>query len=74
MLKGPNLLMENTNLIWIGELNVIFSVPVSAKIWVLEEHHFEILLCELLSFVHEQVLWKVSMLGIFISLNANGVQ
>lgn len=56
MLKGPNLLMENTNLIRIGELNVIFSVPVSAKKWVLEGHHFEILLCELLGFLHEQVL------------------
>lgn len=56
MLKGLNLFMENMDLIWIGELNVIFSAPVSANNWVLVQHHFEILLFELLSFVHEQVL------------------
>lgn len=56
MLKGPNLLMENMDIIWIGELNVIFSIPVSANCLVVEQHHFEILMFELLSFVREQVL------------------
>lgn len=56
MLKGPNLLMENMDLIWIGELDVVFSVPVSANNLVVEQHHFEIMVFELLSFVHEQVL------------------
>lgn len=39
-----------------GELNAIFLVPVSANNWTLEQHHFEILLLELLSFIHDRVL------------------
>lgn len=68
MLKGPNLLIENMDLIWIWELNVIFSVPISVNRWILEQYHFEILLFGLLSFVHEQVLWNALMPGVFIWL------
>lgn len=65
ILKGPNFLIENMDLIWIWELNVIFSVPISVKRWILEKHHFEIFLFGLLSFVHKQDLWDVLMPGIF---------
>lgn len=43
MLKGSNFLIENMDLIWIWELNVIFLVPISVSRRILEQYHFEIL-------------------------------
>lgn len=60
MLKGPNLLIEYRDLIWIWELNVLFLVPISVNRWILEQYHFEILLFGLLSFVHEPVLSNIN--------------